>query len=378
MAPPPLHPHMTRSRFTGILPACPFLFILAPQGLDAYYIGEGSEEDPRVIEAACFEPGDGVLNSSAKGDAGTIFYRIDNDIDFGNNGLTVGFDAGQSEDRRATANLGITPGAAIRSANGTLGHSVNDKGDVRMGAGSSWTVSNQLTYGASGRGVTQLVNASVSATTIQFGENETGFGIAMVAGPEAKLESTGDLVVGNSGLGEILVDFGAHVVTGQDAVLGSLGDSLGVVMLQDEGTLWSIGRNLILGEGTGSIMCGFGALMTVDGDITMGADDFVYLIHGYLAIKGEHELDELMEDLNFVLPGGEDLRPATAAEMSVAYYATYEAGDPFGLHEIYGDIDLTGYTIITAVPEPSTYALLGALGALCLAICRRGKQRQPV
>ena len=64
--------------------------------------------------------------------------------------------------------------------------------------------------------------------------------------------------------------------------------------------------------------------------------------------------------------------------ISLGYY-TYDAGD-VDIVSLYTSLDLDeslSYTILTsayAVPEPSTWALFGGMGALGVALCARRRR----
>jgi len=150
------------------------------------------------------------------------------------------------------------------------------------------------------------------------------------------------------------------------------------------GSSWVISGDLSIGtsgNGANILYVLDSALVQVGGAITIASNNYIYLADGYLAVAGDYttggaknsSLDDLLSGMWIYAVGG--YKAATTSNTYLVYItadiaAAYEAA--------LGYDNLEGYTIFSSslitVPEPATYALLGGLGALGLALYRRGKK----
>ncbi|MDR2430458.1 MAG: PEP-CTERM sorting domain-containing protein [Puniceicoccales bacterium] len=329
-------------------------------------------------------------------------------------GLEVGFIIGGTyykdvETWRPTATqygkLEIINGGTVTTAHSSIGHALEFEtsppplnspahGEVLIGSGSSWTVNGWLsvgmpgttstTYGSTGKltlaggnfEATAVIDVDVNRGTFQnpaairFGGPTGYISLLPVQDPISTLTS-----VALSGYAEFYqssVDSYAHIGTadgapgkaGTLAIRGysSINPEKDVVFHQNSTYIRTVVSSQTLATNGGIRMATGGHL-----DIVNGA-------------KLEVQVDE-----GFSLTGSETIR--------VAAYSTYALsewfGDPIGngygfndgasqiavggyLYDIQYNatgIDLVGTGI--AIPEPSTYALLGGIGAVALALLRR-------
>ncbi|MBN1403359.1 MAG: PEP-CTERM sorting domain-containing protein [Opitutales bacterium] len=278
----------------------------------------------------------------------------------------------------------IQNGATVSNGRAYIGYGASSSGNQVYvgGAGSRWTCSNELTIGATGSGsMTVSDGAYVSSASARIGSLGTGVATVEGAGTLWEIGQSGVFYVGYSGNGNLIVNTGARVTSGS-SVVGELAGSTGVVII--DGGRWDCAGSLTIGHsGTAQVELKEDSLVTAT-SISIGSDGVLRLNGGFLAITSldmEADYDALFE---YMTSGA---RVAAWDADSEAYvllnsdnydeYATlvsYENIEDCDALDGYG---LTGsYTVLTAVPEPATYALFGGLGAFGLAMYRRRTARK--
>lgn len=341
----------------------------------------------------------------------------------GNDSLIVG--------NNGTGTLTISEGAQVIAGHAYVGRFAGSEGSVTVtGSGSNITsdaVIYGLTVGASGEGsLTIEAGAEVTYGYARIGQNLGSEGSVTVTGTGSTLtlnsSSNAFLIVGDSGTGSLTVSAGGTVsnedagvqglnstvlVTGSNstwtssghlAIQGenaSLAISVGGKVVSDSaeidmgsgnrtvtvtgmGSTWAITEDLVIGDyaNGNTLTISDGALVKVGGEFLISPNggtfsNYLRLDGGYLAWLGDNTTDVF--DL---VDGGliqvwssvyNDWVSAADGPFSATYFATNEAALAFT-----GYTGLGGYTILAAVPEPSTYAaILGALALGFVALRRR-------
>jgi len=238
------------------------------------------------------------------------------------------------------------------------------------------------TIGSTGEGALTVTAATLDLGSATLGLTATGSGTVTV-GSGGVWQNAGILTVGADGTGSLTVD-GGGMVSNSDGFIGynSNNNSLAVT---GDGSQWSNNGNLYMGSygSDNTITIEDGALVTVNGVIMFGYDpnsggyenttgNFLRLDGGYLALPGGTEsVEDLINGERIQLWNGTAwVMSMDTADYSYAYFATNEAAEAFS-----GYGGLGGYTILTTVPEPETWTLIGFGGIAVLFIYRRKKGR---
>lgn len=174
-----------------------------------------------------------------------------------------------------TGTLNILNGGTVSNRNGTVAHFVGSTGTVTVtGEGSTWTNSNELVVGWSGRGEMTVSNGGrVTANSNGFiGARNGGSGQVTVTGAGSRWDIGSQLVIGlEASTGELLVENGG-TVTNTSGRIGLSTSSVGTVTVTGSGsTLTDNGPILRVGyDGTGMLTVANGGKVTV-GTLTNGA-----------------------------------------------------------------------------------------------------------
>ncbi len=225
-------------------------------------------------------------------------------------------------------------GGGVTSSRATISSGTSGQGTVLVSSG-TWTNSGSMTVGALGSSATLTVQSggrvTTGATVVGSGTSTNaafgGSNTILVTGTNARFEDTDSLVIGSYGSG--------NTVEVSDGALFMIGDTDGETLSFSTGT---------------------------------GTDNFLRLNQGYVALFGDQvsEVNSLITGGNFQIWDGSGWEVSTdLANFNVAYYATNIAANTFSGYE-----GLGGYTIVTTIPEPATWALL-ALAAGVIVWRRR-------
>lgn len=150
----------------------------------------------------------------------------------------------------SNGDMAISNGGAVSSLNGLIGTSVGESGSVTVdGAGSNWTMSDELEIGYNGTGHLEIRNGGVVNNQIGLiGINAGSVGIAEVTGAGSTWNNSDALYVGHSGTGALNISNGG-LVTSTAGFIGNNPGSVGSAVVFGTGSLWSMPGALRVGVG---------------------------------------------------------------------------------------------------------------------------------
>jgi len=163
--------------------------------------------------------------------------------------------------------LTVSNGAHLTtSRNAFLGYSFLSSGRVLItGAGSVWANSGNLYVGNSGNGNLTILDGGNVATSGDgsLGNVSGGNGKMLVSGAGSTFNGTGNLFVGNSGLGNLAISNGGATMTGGNGYIGNASNSNGTVQVDGVGSAWINTGNLYVGNfGKGNLTISNGGNVT--------------------------------------------------------------------------------------------------------------------
>jgi T5SS/PEP-CTERM-associated repeat protein len=358
-------------------------------GIEVGYSGKGTLN----IEDGGAVTGPGCDIGWSSGSSGTVTVTGENSkLTMPSNNATgvicVGYDG--------TGVLNIENKGSASAYNGYVGgysgSSTTGSGTVTVtGSGSALTCSN-LYVGYNGKGALNVKSGgSATIGTCYIGENSGSSGKVTVTGSANGTASTltagGGLVIGNNGSGELNILDGGHVHSGYTTFIGY--NSTGTTLVSGSGSEFVVTDSLKIGQDTddsaGKLTIENGGLVTATGFSIFSGKGTLYINGGYLAISGTSLVSTIDSyitkgDVYLVDASGsyEKVTDIGSSLLSLDYY-TYNAGD-VDIVSLYTSLDLDtslSYTILTStysVPEPSTWALIGGIGALGMALCARRRR----
>ena len=167
----------------------------------------------------------------------------------------------------------ITQGTMTGTGSVTIGSAVGVNAALLVPGGATWKGGGSLTAGAAGSG-SLIVNAGTfSAGNLAAGALASGTGVINVTGAAASFITTGLLSIGQSGVGQLLVNGSATVQTGSSSAsagldVGQFSGGMGSAAISG-GTLNNSGAFIIGDGGTGSLAIGTGGhVSTTSGGIS--------------------------------------------------------------------------------------------------------------
>ncbi|HEX5481190.1 MAG TPA: hypothetical protein VFZ08_01035 [Terriglobia bacterium] len=175
----------------------------------------------------------------------------------------------------ASGPLRVGGGSAANQANGVGGVTVETAGSLSSnggtidnaasasitstvvvnGIGSKWTNSGELTVGNAGVGSMTVYDEGVVSThSATLGEQSGSIGTVVINNGETKWINNGDLTVGENGLGILTIAHGSRV-SSDTGTISAQSTSLGsTVTVIGNGALWDIGSDLTVGKaGSGNL-----------------------------------------------------------------------------------------------------------------------------
>lgn len=365
-----------------------------------------------------------VQNSYARLGAGTA----------GNASVTVNTGTWKSTDSlsvgyAASGSLTIN-GGYVENGGGYIGHQTGSRGTVLMTSG-TW-INDSLRVGASGTGSLTVTGGRVESNFAWVGEGSRGTvtitdaawvnrstlwvgygtfgngtltvnsggyvrsnfayigatssGTGTVTVSSGTWENAGDFMVGDSGRNNTFtIQAGGIATTGGNVVIGdgtsgsSVSGSGNKALVTGEGSSWKIANGLVVGvygsnntltvQDGGLVQVGNSADDTIRFS-TAGSsvNNFLRVDDGYVALFGDRvdTFEDLIAGGVIQVWNGSAWVVSTNPEVfTITYYATNEEG----LAET-GYNGLGGFTVLTAVPEPTVIALVG-IGVAGVLLARR-------
>lgn len=324
-------------------------------------LGQGS----LVVQDGQVLSGDGVIGNASTG----------------NGSVTV---SGGSWEMAGSLNVGklghgslLINGGFVTNGDSFITNSVNvGRGTVTVTSG-TWTNAGTLNVGYAFTGSLSVSGGLVTsaAATIASGFSSDA-GVTISGGT---WNNAGALTVGGANRfgSSFVIRTGGDVTTASAVIgAGNSGQSntgtANAVTVTDNGSVWIISDDLVLGDyGSGNtltlqnrglVQVGDAAGDTLDVSVHGGSNNFLRLDGGYVALFGDqtaHAGDLLNGgDIQIWDHNTSQWTTAIAADVFIRYFADTPQGDAaaFG---ITGYDGLGGYTILAAVPEPASLALLG-------------------
>ena len=250
-----------------------------------------------------------------------------------------------------TGSLLVSSGGAVVADKDTfIGFGAGSHGALTItGAGSQLTTTGNLSDGYSATGVLTIAGGGLahSGSNSYIGLQAHSTGIASVSGAGSKFTSTGNLAVGYSGTGTLLVTTGG-AVSDASAYIGLNAGAIGTASISGTGSTWTSSKNLLIGtNGKGSLILAGGGEVTVTGATILGGQGSIALSGkspfdtGSLAIEGADP------QLTFTL--GNTL--SAVDTLGVNQIATLlSTGAKISIAPLAGDTSLTAgsYNLITA------------------------------
>ena len=158
----------------------------------------------------------------------------------------------------------------------TIGYIATNVGSVSQvvvtGTNARWANSTDVVVGSNGNGVLTVANGGTvtSGGTSTIGSAATSVSNANVSGTDSSWTSTGNMIVGSSGRGTLLVD-GGGLVSNATGFIGWDGGSIGLAIVTGTNSRWTNTSTLSVGNlGAGTLLVGAGGKVTAVGRSYIG------------------------------------------------------------------------------------------------------------
>jgi T5SS/PEP-CTERM-associated repeat protein len=402
-------------RTAGITSFAALLFCMTPDCASAL-TGSGTQIDPYLITSSNWNLSGGyyweatsnvsissslqLTNTTTSGESNTLYVRtsgvtlsassvricytdncyayvyVSNGASFvtTTGSINVGFKGtGLLDLDNATATSG-TSGLSI------IGYNASSTGTVNVKNNSTFTTvgSLDLGYTATSTGTLNVTGSGSSAsvgTTLSVGESGTGT-INVTGGGALSTGSSAYVGMNAGASGTVLVSGGSHWQSAATTIGYSASSTGNVTITGDTSYMWDSGSLTVGSSGSGTLTIEDGALVAVAGTLSTGASGVIQMNGGLLAIKSGDLLSSatVASGYNIDVYNGSTYVAATGDNLNTVYYINLATWQSSSYYSKYNTLDLTGYTLVSVVPEPSAYALFGSLAAFGLAWCGRRRK----
>ncbi len=194
----------------------------------------------------------------------------------GSGGLYVGYDGGKGTLQIASGGTVTDEAGSVGGYNTLYGGDPDSSGSVTVtGSGSTWTNTGDLVVGASGTG-SLLISGGGTVTSGEsvygglIGNNAGSSGSVTVTGSGSSWTESSSLTIGYSGNGSLLIENGG-AVSDQGGSLGFLAGSSGTVTVSGSGSLWTEGGGYIGDSGSGTLIITGGGHVVATYDSALGS-----------------------------------------------------------------------------------------------------------
>lgn len=277
--------------------------------------------------------------------------------------------------------LKIEDGAVVVADNTSTPNTVGDgtatSGNSMLvsGADSSFTGTLFIGRQSSSNALTIENGATVTSEFAIVGYSSTGnANSASVKGVDSGWNIAGQLEVGQTGgSNSLIIESGASITTGS-ALIGYGSGGNNFVEVRGEDSVWRNEGKFTLGSfsSNNTLTISDSAIVIVDGDFVVSEYtsflNFLRLDGGFFAWEGDRASDMLSLLNNNVIQfwDGTAWASAVGGQATYTFFATDEEGFAATGYE-----GLGGYTVMTSVPEPGTWALLGGTALVASVVYRR-------
>ena len=230
-----------------------------------------------------------------------------------------------------TATMNVQSGGTVKSAIGTLGMAAGSNAVATIdGAGSSWSVTGDLTVGVFGTGTLTVsnggtltngkINANASAY-IGYGSNASitnATNSVTVTGVGSTWTNYGPLTVSNYADGALTVSSGGAVTVTADAVIGYHQGATGIATVTGAGSSLTVGQTLFVGGDNVNSSLGF-LVIANGGNVTVGNGAGIV----NLGMKGDTTAMLMIGDAAQPAIGNSTTAPGTlnAAQVNLGQFA---------------------------------------------------------
>lgn len=260
-----------------------------------------------------------------------------------------------------------------------LGVNAGEAGTIKVPGGTLYT--SWFTLGDKGYGQLDVSGGGYADNSYCIiGSNYGSTGKVTVDGVSTSMSTSVELTVGHAGNGTLRITNGAHVTCRYGRLAFYDRPSVGRVTVDGPGSTWTNTDSLnVGGMGSGILTITNGGLVSIGGRLNIdtsgdpGDSSILISSGGMLAVEGQAD-GSITAFLDLVSPyqGTDAVQYWNGSEWDNIANATQ--GVDYTLHYSDGtDPDLPDHTVltVTAVPEPTTLALLVASGMMLKR--RRGK-----
>ena len=203
-----------------------------------------------------------------------------------------------------TGSLTILDGGRVSNISGFIARGSSGSGEVVVnGAGSTWTNSSHLRVGYQASGSLDITGGGrVSSTYGHVGHLSGSSGAVTVSGAGSTWTNQTSLYLGLEASGVVGITDGGRVSSNTDVFLGWGSNSTGEVALDGIGSIFAVGKYLQVGHnGTGVLNVSGGGQVTVDEQTTIGWESGAT---GTVTIHGFGSSLTAADDRNIFLGGG--------------------------------------------------------------------------
>jgi len=270
--------------------------------------------------------------------------------------ITVNLDVDGSRSMGAghsgKGSMHISDGVTVQSTSGYLGYQSGSTGEATVsGAGSTWANSDNLYVGYEGDGALEITDGGAVSSNqdAYIGYMPGSTGVVTVSGVGSTWTNTKCFNVGREGNGTLDVTNGG-TVSSRIVLIGNSTGSTGVVTVSGAGSTWTNAERLNVGFlGHGVLNITDGGLVSVAGGLAIDLYDrwnslITMATGGRLALRGD--ADDSLADFLGLIGGADDIRYWDDSILDWADITGATPGEDYTLTRL-TEGDLAGYSVLT-------------------------------